>query len=63
MSEATDLLNDICIMLRQRAYRGNSQLKHGIDAAYAYECAELVSALDDWLTRRQRMRGHGVSQR
>ncbi len=63
MSEAEQLMSDVCTMLRQRAYRGNPQTKHGIEAGYDWEVHNFVDALDDWLTRRNRMRSAGVSQK
>lgn len=62
MSEAEQLMSDICIMLRQRAYRGNCQTKHGIEAGYQWECHNFVDALNDWLTRRERMHALGSKQ-
>lgn len=62
-AEATELAELICMMLRQRAYRGNPQTKHGIEAGYQWELHNFVDALDDWLHRRERMRAAGASQR
>lgn len=51
MSEAEQLMSKVCEMLRQRAYRGNCQTKHGIDAAYDWEVYNFVDTMDKWLTR------------
>lgn len=55
-NEAIELSQSICIMLRQRAARGNPQSKHGSQAAYEWEVYNFVEALDEWLTRREDFR-------
>lgn len=56
MSEAEELAAAIAVMLRQRAYRGNPQSKHGVEAGYQWEVHNFVDALDDWLNRREYMK-------
>jgi hypothetical protein len=61
-NEAEVLGQSVCIMLRQRAYRGNPQSKHGMEAAYDWEVWNFTAALDDWLTRRERMKQERASR-
>ncbi|MDE2097021.1 MAG: hypothetical protein KGL39_07230 [Patescibacteria group bacterium] len=48
---AAELIEAISRMLEERACEGNAQSKHGPDAAYDYECARFVAALDELLSK------------
>ena len=51
MNDADYLTHELSIMLRQRAYAGNAQSKHGLEAAYQFEVYTFVELIDKLMTK------------